>query len=116
LNNKVVNSIGLVSILGISYDGLAEMADGLNPGGNAFVKKFKQDYEQTHESKLNDKGINAVGVIAILNHRFNWNDNGNQNNKIIVNVSGQGLPDLSGSAEILPEMNEIKAIGDNTKA
>lgn len=116
LNNKVVNIIGLISILGVSYETLDEWANEPSQGNTNFIKRFRQDYEQSHESKLNDKGVNAVGVIAILNHRFNWNDNGGNNNKIIVNVNGGGLPDLSGSAEILPEMNEIKAIGDNAKA
>ena len=59
--------------------------------------------------------MNAVGVIAILNHRFGWSDNGGNNNKIVVNVNGGGLPDLSGSTENLPEMENIKAIetGEN---
>lgn len=110
LNNKVVNIIGLISILGVSYETLDDWVNESSQGNTDFIKRFRRDYEQSHESKLNDKGVNAVGVIAILNHRFGWSDNGGNNNKIVVNVNGGGLPDLSGSSEKIPTTDTIQGI------
>lgn len=109
VNNKVVNILGLISIMGVSYETYDKWMNEPNLGSMDFIKRFKRDYEQTHESKLNDKGVNAVGVLAVLNHRFGWDDSKNQNNQIIVSVSGQGLPNLSDS-------HEIKAIEDTKNA
>lgn len=48
---------------------------------------IRNDTEQSMSEMLGDKGVNALGTIAKLNHYFGWREDGNRTQNINISVS-----------------------------
>ena len=48
---------------------------------------IRNDTEQSMSEMLGDKGVNALGTIAKLNHYFGWREDGNKSQTVNITVS-----------------------------
>ena len=55
--------------------------------GFALGEIIRRDSEQSMAEMLGDKGVNALGTIAKLNHYFGWREDGNRTQNINISVS-----------------------------
>lgn len=55
--------------------------------GFALGEIIRRDSEQSMSEMLGDKGVNALGTIAKLNHYFGWREDGNRTQNINISVS-----------------------------
>lgn len=55
--------------------------------GFGLAEIIRRDSEQSMSEMLGDKGINALGTIAKLNHYFGWREDGNRTQNINISVS-----------------------------
>ena len=56
-------------------------------GGFGLAEIIRRDSEQSMSEMLGDKGVNALGTIAKLNHYFGWREDGNRTQNINISVS-----------------------------
>lgn len=56
-------------------------------GGFGLGEIIRRDSEQSMSEMLGDKGVNALGTIAKLNHYFGWREDGNRTQNINISVS-----------------------------
>ena len=57
------------------------------PYGFDLLAIIRNDTEQSMSEMLGDKGVNALGTIAKLNHYFGWREDGNRTQNINISVS-----------------------------
>ena len=55
--------------------------------GFGLAEIIRRDSEQSMSEMLGDKGVNALGTIAKLNHYFGWREDGNRTQNINISVS-----------------------------
>lgn len=88
--NKVITIDGYCSISGISINTYYAWQNGSRQATNdtvELVKKLNKYNELSLSNKLLSKDINPVGVIAILNHTHNW-----QQQETIKQRQAESLP------------------------
>ena len=56
-------------------------------GGFGLAEIIRRDSEQSMSEMLGDKGVNALGTIAKLNHYFGWREDGSKAQTVNITVS-----------------------------
>lgn len=91
-------SIGLfIDFSGIPKSTLYALDKEQKPGSLRldFLKKINADNEQTLVDKMQDKAINPMKIIPILNHVHNWSATEKAKERIVQETSIETLPDFS---------------------
>jgi hypothetical protein len=84
--NQEINRNRFLYFTGIDSETLYNW-EKAKPGGFGLAEIIRRDSEQSMSEMLGDKGVNALGTIAKLNHYFGWREDGNRTQNINISVS-----------------------------
>ena len=84
--NQEINRNRFLYFTGIDSETLYNW-EKAKPGGFGLAEIIRRDSEQSMSEMLGDKGVNALGTIAKLNHYFGWREDGNRAQNINISVS-----------------------------
>ena len=84
--NQEINRNRFLYFTGIDSETLYNW-EKAKSGGFGLAEIIRRDSEQSMSEMLGDKGVNALGTIAKLNHYFGWREDGNRTQNINISVS-----------------------------
>ena len=84
--NQEINRNRFLYFTGIDSETLYNW-EKAKPGGFGLAEIIRRDSEQSMSEMLGDKGVNALGTIAKLNHYFGWREDGNKSQTVNITVS-----------------------------
>ena len=84
--NQEINRNRFLYFTGIDSETLYNW-EKAKSGGFGLAEIIRRDSEQSMSEMLGDKGVNALGTIAKLNHYFGWREDGNKSQTVNITVS-----------------------------
>ena len=84
--NQEINRNRFLYFTGIDSETLYNW-EKAKSSGFGLAEIIRRDSEQSMSEMLGDKGVNALGTIAKLNHYFGWREDGNRTQNINISVS-----------------------------
>ena len=87
--NQEINQNRFLYFSGIDKQSIYNWSNGskVKPERFDLLAIIRNDTEQSMSEMLGDKGVNALGTIAKLNHYFGWREDGNRTQNINISVS-----------------------------
>ena len=112
MNDKEISRAGFSFLTGVSTDIMDDWASNrtkLSTAPFRFVQKIDTLREESLSAKLSTAGNKAMGILAILNHQFQWNLPGvSRENTQRTALGAADLPKLGESAPVQALESEEK--------
>lgn len=117
--DKEVSIVGFSLLSGINQDTIYTWANDrekyrngknkLSSSGNEIYQKLHYFREESLSDKLQNKGVNQIGILAILNHSYQWNMPGvkeQRNDKALIKREDIAAIETDNATPALPIVGE----------